>query len=148
MIEDGIEEFEIELDLDSKHLWQPTRIDELMEHIYEHCINELKPLITESIKHALETAPTYEAERELIEVVSGREHVRKRYDRERVIFNAVLSSKTDLPDLAKVLIDLRYREEEWKLLYAEVSEGEISSAWRWVEDLLPKEIIKLIAEDD
>ena len=148
VVENAIVETEIQLDLDSDELWKPTRIDELMEHIYEQCINELEPLITESIKRALDTAPTEEAEREVIEVVSGRQRVRKRYIRDRVVDTLTSSDKNLIPYEAKVLAALRYRSDRDRELYTEMADGRISSVWREVEDLLPKEIAKLIVDDD
>lgn len=148
VVEDAIEETEIQLCLDSDELWKATRIDEMMEHLYKQCINELEPLIAESIKRALDTAPTEEAEREVIEVVSGRQRVRKRYIRDRAIDTLTSSDKNLIPYRAKVLAALRYRSDRDRELYTELADGRISSVWREVEDLLPKEVAKLIVEDD
>jgi hypothetical protein len=119
-----------------------------MEHIYERCITELEPLITDSISKALTTAPTIEAEREIIEVASGTKRVRKRYIRERAISTILLSDSNILPYPVRVLVELRYRADGGRAHYTELAEGQISSVWREVAESLPEEVVKLIVEDN
>jgi hypothetical protein len=146
-IEEALEKEWIELDIPGGEFWNPTKSDQLIEHIYQQCTEELQQVIADSIVQALSTAPTEEAERDLIEVAYGKRRVRKRYVREEAISAIALSKGTILTLPMRALLELRYRADGGKSAYAEVSEGEISSVWKEVADVLPAEIVELINED-
>ena len=147
-IKDAVDKELIELELPGNESWNPTKTDQLMEHVYRQCMDELQQLITGSIIQAISTAPTEEAERDLIEVAWGKKGVRKRYVREEAVSAIALSKGTILPVPMKALFELRYRADGGKSYYVEVSDGEISSVWMEIAEALPAEIAKLIRHDN
>lgn len=126
--------------------WKPIQINELLDSIYEQCEEEFRRFIASLLK-AINNATTKEAERELIEVVSGKKRVSKRYVREEAISAVVLTDGTPLPMPAKALVEMRYRADGGRSEYATVEDGEVSSVWKEIEEALPVEIVKLIVED-
>jgi hypothetical protein len=118
-----------------------------MDSIYEQCEEEFRRLIASLLK-AINNAPTKEGERELIEVVSGKKRVSKRYLREEALSAAVLTNGTPLPLPARALIELRYRADGGRSEYATVEDGEVSSVWKEIEESLPEEIVKLIVDNN
>lgn len=147
-IKEAVEKGLIELELPGNESWNPTRSDQLMEHIYQQCTGKLQQSITGSIVKALSTAPTEEAERDLIEVAYGKRRVRKRYVREEALSALALSKGTILPVPMKALLELSYRVDGGRSDFVEVSDGEISSVWDVIREALPAEIVKLISDDN
>ena len=114
MVRDAVTKEEIGLRLPGDdELWKPIRINQLMDSIYEQCGEEFRKLI-ELLLKASENAKTEEVERELIEAVSGRKRVSKRYVMEEAISAVALTDGTPLLPPAKALIELRYRGRWWK----------------------------------
>lgn len=144
IVSEAVSRGHIIFDLPGEDFWQPTRIDQLMEHIYERCEEPLRQLL-ESIKDAVSSAPAEEAERELVEVATGRKRVSKRQQRDAAI--VALSFNIGLPRGVQMsaLLCMRYQSDKGREAYAEVVDGEISSVWREMEEELPKEVKKLIA---
>jgi hypothetical protein len=126
--------------------WKPIQINELLDSIDEQCQEEFRHFIA-SLSQAINNAPTKEAERELIEMVSGRKRVRKRLVRDEAISAVMITEGTPLPLPAKALIELRYREDGGRDWYPNVEDGEISSVWKEIEGELPPDIVKLIAAE-
>jgi hypothetical protein len=147
VIRKAVESDDLRLSLTDEN-WKPIQLDHLMAHIYEQCVDELQQVITRSLLDALSTAPTTEAERELIEVASGKRRVRKRYVREEAVIALASSKSTPMLLPARALIEMRYLADKGKELYTELVDGKISSVWEEVRDSLPEEIAKLISTDD
>lgn len=115
--------------------------------MFEQCQGDFNQLYV-ALVNAIKNAPTKEAERELIEVVSGKKRVSKRSVREDALSAAVLTEGNPLPLQAKALIDLRYRADRGRGLYAGDLDGEISSVWREIEESLPEEVVRWICADN
>jgi hypothetical protein len=147
VVRDAVSKGEIQLSLPGGESWKPIQINQLMDSIYEQCEEEFRRFIAALLK-AINNAPTKEAERELIEVVSGKKRVGKRYVREEALSAAVLTDGTPMPLPARALIELRYRADGGRSEYATVEGGEVTSVWKEIKEALPEEIIKLIAEDN
>ncbi|HEX8845124.1 MAG TPA: hypothetical protein VF791_10795 [Pyrinomonadaceae bacterium] len=147
VVRDAVSKGEIQLSLPGGESWKPIQTNQLLDSIYEQCEEEYRRLIASLLK-AINNAPTKEGERELIEVVSGKKRVSKRYVREEAISAAVLNHSTPLPLPARALIELRYRADGGRSEYAAVEDGEISSVWKEIEEALPVEIVKLIVNDN
>jgi hypothetical protein len=147
-IKEAVDKGLIELELPGNESWNPTKTDQMMEHVYQQCTDELQQSITSSIVKSISTAPTEEAERDLIEVAYGKKRMRKRYVREEAISAIALSKGTILPVPMKALLELRYRADGGRSDYVEVSDGEISSVWKAIAEALPAEIVKLISADN
>lgn len=127
--------------------WKPIHINELLDSIGEQCQEELRHFIASLFK-AIDNASTKEAERELIEMVSGKKRGRRKSVRDAAISAVVITEGTPLPLPAKALIELRYRADGGRDWYPNVEDGKISSVWREVKESLPEEIVKLISKDD
>ena len=147
-IKEAVDKELIEMELPGNESWNPTRSDQLMEHVYRQCTDELQQLITGSIVQAVSKAPTEDAERDLIEVARGKKRVRKRYVREEAVSAIALSKGTILPLPMRALLELRYRADGGRSYYLEVSDGEISPVWHEIAEALPAEIAKLISNDN
>jgi hypothetical protein len=127
--------------------WKPIHINELLDSINEQCQEEFRHFIASLFK-AINNAPTKEAERELIEMVSGKKRVRKRSVRDDAISAVMITEGTPLPLPAKALIELRYRADGGRDWYPNVEDGKISSVWREIEGELPPDIVELIAAEE
>jgi hypothetical protein len=145
LIRGAISNGEIELKLMTGESWRPIHAPQLLNFLQERCEGHLLRLLG-SMFSAIKEAPTEEAERELIEIVSGKRRVNKRHVREEAISTLVLTNGIQLP--IKALIELRYRVDGGRFPYAKMRDGEINSVWKEIEGLLPEEIAKLIARDD
>jgi hypothetical protein len=147
VVREAVAKEEVYLGLPSGESWTPIQLTGLLDSVYEQC-QEAFCWLYATLINAIKNAPTKEAERELIEVVSGKKRVGKRYVREDALSAVVLTGGTPLPLQARVLIDLRYRADGGKSLYAEADHGEISSVWREIEADLPPDIVWLITTDE
>jgi hypothetical protein len=147
VIRHAVSKGEIELSLPPDQSWKPIQIHQLLNSAQEQCDDAIEGLLA-SLFLAIKSAPTEEAERELIEVVSGRKRLNKRYLRDEAILTVVATEGTPLPVPAKALIELRYRVDNGRFQYAKMMNTEISSVWKEIESLLPWEIAKLIAKDN
>lgn len=127
--------------------WKPIHINELLDSIDEQCQEEFRHFIA-SLSLAINNAPTKEAERELIEMVSGKKRVSRRSVRDAAISAVVITEGMPLPLPARALIELRYRADGGKSWYPNVEDGKISSVWREIGELLPEEIDELIVKDN
>jgi len=146
VVREAVESDDLRLSLTDEN-WKPIQFDPLMAHIYEQCVEELQQVITRLLVDALATAPTAEAERELIEVASGKQRVRNRYVREEAVIALASSKSTPMLLPAKALIEMRYLADKGKELYTDLVDGKISSVWDEVKDSLPEEVAKLISTD-
>lgn len=146
-IRDALDKGSIELELPGNVGFSPTLIDELMDHIDEQCTDDLQTLISRSLLQALSSAPTGEAERELMEVVSGKKRARKRYVRDEAVSALVLTDANPFLPGYKALIELRYKSDGGRHPYTQVMDGKISSVWREIKESLPEEVARLIVED-
>jgi hypothetical protein len=81
-VQDAVAREEIALRLPKDETWKPIELDSLMSHVYGQCIDRLSQFITQLLAEAMSSAPTEEAERELVDIVSGKKKVRHRYLRE------------------------------------------------------------------
>ena len=148
VIKEAVDKGELGLSLPGDdELWKPTAIEELLDAVYEQCREGIQEL-NKSLAEAISGAPTREAERELIEIVSGRRHVDSQEIRDEAISAVMITEGTPLPLPAKALIELRYRSDGGRASYIRVEEDEISSVWRDIEESLPEEIVKLICDDN
>jgi hypothetical protein len=141
----AISKGEIELKLLPGESWGPIHAPQFLNFVQERCEGHLLRLLG-SVFNAIKEAPTEEAEREMIEIVSGKRRVNKRHIREEAISALVLTDGIRLP--IKALIELRYRADGGRFPYAKVMDGQISSVWRVVEESLPAEVAKLICDDN
>lgn len=135
------------LSLPSGESWTPIQIDGLLDSVYEQ-YQEAFTRFYVALTNAIKNAPTRETERELIEVVSGKKRVGKRHVREKALSAVVLTSGNPLPLAARVLIDLRYRADGGRALYAVADHGEISSVWGEIEADLPPDLVWLITTEE
>ncbi|MGB7923489.1 MAG: hypothetical protein WCF57_09610 [Pyrinomonadaceae bacterium] len=143
IVRDAIGLGEIALNLAFDQSWKPIRNYQLLEFVQEQCEEDIMGLLG-ALFLAIETAPTAEAERELIEVVSGKKRVNKWYVREEAISALVLTKGTPLSLPIKALIELRYRSDGGRSAYAKVEDGQISSVWKEIDEFLPTEVARLI----
>lgn len=147
-VQDAVAREEIALRLPKDETWKPIELESLMSHVYGQCVERLSQFITQLLIEAMSSAPTEEAERELVDMVSGKKKVRHRYLRERAVEALTLSKATPFTLPAIALIEMRYLADKGKELYTELVDGKISSVWDEVRDSLPEEIAKLISNDD
>jgi len=143
IVRDAVGIGEIALNLSFDQSWKPIRNYQLLEFVQERCEEQILDLLG-ALFLAIETAPTMEAERELIEVVSGKQRVNKWYVREEAITAMMLSKGTPLSLPVKALIELRYRADGGRGAYTKVEDGQISSVWKEIDELLPTEVATLI----
>jgi hypothetical protein len=146
VVKETVESEDLMLSL-TDETWKPIQLDHLMAHIYEQCVDELQQVMTRLLVDALTSAPTAEAERELIEVASGRRRVRKRYVREEAVITLTSSKSSPMLLPARALIEMRYQADKGKELYTELVDGKLSSVWEEVRGSLPEEVTKLISMD-
>jgi hypothetical protein len=68
---------------------------------------------------------------------------------EPTISAAVNTQANPLPYPARVLTDIRYREDKQGEVefYSEFQFGEVDAVWREIEDELPPDLVALIATD-
>jgi hypothetical protein len=128
-------------------LWRHSRTDELVDWVRAWCREELHR-VNESLAEAISRAPTPEAERELIEIVSGGRRVESQEIRDDAISAVMITEGTPLPFPAKALIELRYRSDGGRASYVRVADDEISSVWREIEADLPPDLGRLITTDE
>jgi hypothetical protein len=147
VIQNAVEMEEIMLSLAGEEFWKPLETEELMEHVYQSCVAELQQLIRESIVKALSSAPTFQTERQLMEIASGKRRC-KRYIREEAITSMIYTRAFELPWPIEELVNLRYKQDKGKSLYREELEGRIHLVWKKMEKMLPEEMVKLIDKDD
>jgi hypothetical protein len=148
VLDEAIEKEKILLSLANDESWKPFDTEELREHIYKSCIENLQQQIRESIVKALSTAPTLVTQREIIEMASGKRRSSKRYVRDEAISIVAFCEANCLPWPLGDLIIMRYQRDKGKSPYTEVNEGIIDEVWLNVEGLLPEEIARLIERDE
>jgi len=145
LIRGAISKGEIELKLMPGESWRPIHAPQFLNFVQDRCEGHLLRLLG-SVFSAIKEAPTEEAERELIEIVSGKRRVNKRHVREEAISALVLTDSIQLPISA--LIQLRYRVDGGRFPYAKLKDGEISSVWGEIQETLPEEISMLITAEN
>lgn len=145
LIHGAISKGEIELKLLPGESWRPIQALQLLNFVQEQCEGHLLRLLG-SVFSAIKEAPTEEAERELIEIVSGKRRVNKRHIREEAISALVLTDSIRLP--IRALIELRYRVDGGRFPYAKLREGEVSSVWGEISEVLPEGIDRLITAEN
>jgi hypothetical protein len=147
-VQDAVAREEIALRLPKDETWKPIELESLMSYIYKQCVDSLSQFITQLLVEAMSSAPTEEAERELVDIVSGKKKARHRYLRERAVEVLTLSKATPFTLPAIALIEMRYQADKGKELYTELVDDKISSVWDEVRDSLPEEVAKLISADN
>lgn len=147
IVTEAVARGDIELQLDRNEYWKPIRINQLLNSLYEQC-GEPAGQLTRWLIEAIGQSPVEEAGRELIEVVSGKKRVAKRYLRDEAITALVTTNAARLSLPLSALIEMRYRVDRGRESFTQILEGEISSLWEKVKELLPEEIAKLICQDD
>ncbi len=145
LIRGAISKGEIELQLMPGESWRPIHAPQLLNFVQERCEGHLLRLLG-SMFNAIKEAPTEEAERELIEIVSGKRRVNKRHVREEAISALVLTDSIQLP--IRALIELRYRADGGRFPYARLRDGKISLVWRDLPEALPEGMDRLITPDN
>jgi len=145
LIRGAIDKGEIELKLMPGESWRPIDTPQLLNFVQERCEGHLLRLLG-SVFSAIKEAPTEEAERALIEIVSGKRRVNKRHVREEAISTLVLTDGIRLP--IRALIELRYRVDGGRFPYTKLKESKISSVWRELPEALPEGMDRLITTDN
>jgi hypothetical protein len=145
LVWEAVSKGEIELSLPTKGFWRPMEIHQLLDAVQEQCEDDLRRLLR-SLFLAIKDASTEEAEREVIEVISGKKPVNNQNSREGAISALVATDSILLPVTA--LIELRYRADSRRLSYTKAVDGEISSVWRELREALPEEISELITAEN
>lgn len=147
LVWEAVSKGEIELKLPIGQFWSPIEAHPFLNSVREQCQEDLLNLLG-SLFLAITKTPTEEAERELIEVVTGKRRVNRWYIREEAITALVTAQSTPLLLPTRALIELRYRADGGRHYYTKVRNGEISSVWNEIEELLPEEIVQLIAKNN
>jgi hypothetical protein len=146
MLSDAVRKGDIKLMLSPGQFWRPLNAHQFLNSIQKQCEDDFLRLLG-SLFLAITKAPTQEAERELIEIASGRKQINKRYVREEAITVLVTAKSTPLLLPTRALIELRYRADGGRQYYTNVRDGEISSVWNEIKESLPMEVARLITED-
>jgi hypothetical protein len=151
IVREGVEGYEVGLNLTANDLWQPISIDELVDYLSEKCVAEIGHYLRQVLTAAIPTDPTLNAERELIEVIIGKKRV-KRYRRDEAVWRLTASRaipfKLPLNRSLLTLIEMHYQSDQALSFYFDADEGVIDEVWRLVEDSLPEEVLKLIALEE
>lgn len=147
VIRDAFRRRTVALELPHADPWVPFDAAPLAAAINERCGEGLRHLLAQHLAIALCAAPTLAAERELIEVMSGRKRATRRR-RQGALDAAAYSTGNPLWGSAGVLVQLRYGGEGDVEPYTEVWEGEIDPVWREIEELLPEEVRALLPEGE
>ena len=146
VVEDAVSKQEILFYPPGSCSWVPSETDELVEAVYAQCRIPLRHLLSK----AVERSPTLRAERELIETVCGRRENQEPNHLDDTISAAVNTYANPLPYPAKVLTDIRYREDKQGEMefYSEFTYGEVDAVWREIADELPPDLVGLLAEEE
>lgn len=147
IVKEAIAKGKIELELGGRECWTPSQISELMDSLFEQG-EEQAGQLTSWLVEAISHAPMEDAGRELIEIVSGKKRVPKRYLRDEAITALVTTNAAGLPLPLSALLEMRYRVDGGRESFTQILEGEISSLWDKVRELLPAEVAKLICKDN
>jgi hypothetical protein len=148
VIVQAIKNEDLGLDLAGMGPFKPTQIEQFVNTICSFSVVKLQEVTKDSIAKALWDAPTELAKRELIEIVIGRRPAPSLKEKEDYIGYLVDTDANPLPMPAKALIELRYQPKPEAAIYTELSDGELHPVWREIEDVLPEEVLSLIAIDD
>lgn len=147
LIQEATENKDIWLEFTGHSTWTPTYVSQLVNSIYNRCGAELRKLITQQVIEAVPSAPTKQAEKELMALLNEKLRPERMEDLEEAIACVVDSTNSGLPNGARVLLELRSWASRGKSLYTEVSEGKIDEVWKEMEEELPKSIQKLLPEE-
>jgi hypothetical protein len=148
LILEAAEGKDIWLEFAGKVTWTPTHIGQLVSFIYDRCGAELGQLIAQKIMAVIRSAPTEQAERELMDLISGRLQALWIEVLDEAVACVADTTGSRLAYGARVLIELRYKFNRYLSLYTQIDEGSIDPVWKEVADELPKSICKLLPEDE
>jgi hypothetical protein len=143
VVRDAFRARTVSLELPHADPYVPADAAGLASAINGRCGRGLRLLLAQHLAIAIRGAPTLLAERELVEVMSGRRGATRRGRRE-ALDAAAFTTANPLRGAAAVLLQLRYGARRDVAPYTEVSEGEIDPVWREVEELLPEEVAVLL----
>jgi hypothetical protein len=96
---------------------------------------------------AIRSAPTEQAERELIALVGGKLQPQRIEVLDEGVACLADTKSSGLPYGARVLIELRYKLNKYVSFFTEVDEGMIDAIWKEMAEELPKSVQKLLPED-
>jgi hypothetical protein len=122
LVWEAVSKREIELSLPLGQSWSTTEARPFLNSVQKQCQEDILNLLG-SLFLAITKTPTEEAERELIEVVTGKRRVNKWHVREEAITALVTTKGTSLSLPARALIALRYRVDGGKFPYASLRDG-------------------------
>jgi hypothetical protein len=137
--------------LDIPHYCQliPSETKQLMNFVSEQCGPALQRLLTNALAQAIQDAPTEQAGREVLDIATGQRPARNSLERAIMMSAVTETSANPLPFLARVLLELRYREVLEVDPYTTItSEGLLHPAWLEIREFLPVELSRLLPEDD
>jgi hypothetical protein len=141
LVRNAVAKGEIQLQLPRGKTWRPIQSHQLLESVQKQCDDGIQSFLA-SLFLAISNAPTEEAERELIEVASGKKRINKRYVRDEAISVIVLTEATPPP--VRALLELRYRASGGRFSYTKVIDGQVNTIWSEIKDALPEEVAELI----
>lgn len=144
LVRNAIAKGEIQLQLPRGKTWKPIQAHQLLESVQKQCEDSIQSLLA-SLFLAISHAPTEEAERELLEVASGKKRINKRYVRDEAISVIVLAEATPLP--VRALLELRYRASGGRVSYTKLINGQVNTIWTEIKDTLPEEVAELIGNE-
>lgn len=146
LIREAVENKDIWLEFSGQVTWTPTHVRQLVNFINRRHGTELRQLIAEQITVMIRSAPTEQAERELVALVSGKLQPQRIEVLDEAVACLADTKSSGLPYGARVLIELRYQLNKYVSLYTEVDEGIIDAAWKEMAKELPKSVQKLLPE--
>lgn len=144
LVRNAVAKGEIQLQLPRGKTWKPIQAHQLLDSVQKQCEEGIQSLLA-SLFLAISNAPTEEAERELIEVASGKKRINKRYVREEAISVIVLTEATPPP--VRALLEIRYRTSGGRFSYTKVVDGQVNPIWLEIKDTLPEEVAELICNE-
>lgn len=147
LIREAAENQQIWLEFSASDTWTPTQSNQLINFINRRHGNELRQLIAEQLIVAIRSAPTEQAERELVALVGGKLQPQRIEVLDEAVACLADTRSSGLPYGARVLIELRYQLNKYVSLYTEVDEGMIDAIWKEMAEDLPKSVQKLLPED-
>jgi hypothetical protein len=147
LIQEAAENKDIWLDFSDNVSWTPTQFSQLLNFINQTHGTELRQLIAQRVTAAIRSAPTGQAERELVALVGGKLQPQRIEVLDEAVACLADTKSSGLPYGARTLIELRYKLNKYVSLYTEVDEGFIDPVWKEMAEELPKSVQKLLPED-
>lgn len=147
VIREAFRDRTLSLELPHADPWAPADAAQVAAALDERFGEGLCKLLAQYLAHALRSTPTLAAERELIEVASGRKSSTRRR-RKGAVDAAAFTIANPLRGHAAVLLHLRYGAGPDVGPYTDVWEGELDSVWWEIEELLPEEVRALLPKGE